>query len=135
MKLKLLKLIKNNLIKHNLIIFLSFLLIIIIFIPLFLSLFSFSSFSSSSLSSSSSTLSKITLNSIKKSINSKLYIHSCLGALCCSFPLICNQLFDIQVIKNTSILLAQRTLILSVIFPSLVIYQSSVTGSVPTSIF
>lgn len=122
---------KKFLFQHLLISYLGIFLTILTFIPSLLLLDSYKN------NKPSSTLSHSTINDIKDSINSNLYIHSCLGSLCCTFPLLFDHLFDISVTKLTQLtklnILPQLCLILAITIPSLIIYQASVTGNVSTS--
>jgi hypothetical protein len=76
------------------------------------------------------TISNEALAHITSALNSNLYIHTCIGALCCTFPLFCDHIMDILMAKYTSTTIPQSCLILSIAIPSIVLYQASLHGSV-----
>jgi hypothetical protein len=76
------------------------------------------------------TISDQALDQITVALNSNLYIHTSIGALCCTFPLFCDHILDILMAKYNSTTIPQSCLILSIAVPSIVLYQASLHGSV-----
>lgn len=76
------------------------------------------------------TISDESVDHLRDLLNSNLFVHTCIAALGCTFPLLCEHILDISMAKFKSTTIAQCCLILAIVVPSIVLYQASLYGHV-----
>jgi hypothetical protein len=81
------------------------------------------------------TLSHHAVHVIHTALRSNLYLHTCIGALCCTFPLFCEHILDISMAKFAPTTFPQSCLILSIALPSIVLYQAGLQEHVSVGLF